>query len=45
MLSLVDDDALDVLAEDEAVEVVACADDDVVDPPLALYALYSAIVM
>ena len=43
ILSLVDDDALDVLAEDEAVEVVACADD--VDLPLALYALYSAIVM
>ena len=39
ILSLVDDEALDVLAEDEAVDVVACADDDV-DPPLALYALY-----
>ena len=44
MLSLVDDEALDVLAEDEAVDVVVCAADDV-EPPLALYALYSAIVM
>ena len=44
MLSLVADEALDVLAEDEAADVVTCADDDV-DPPLALYALYSAIVM